>query len=141
MWDGIWLKLGATALVAFPATIFGINTDLILILMVLFFCDFFTGVIKAFAIKEKVSSRRAFDSIIKGSMYFSFIIASWCMTLIFQEYIPFHVGTISLAIIIEFRSVLENIRDSKVNFPILSNILDFVDVKIEQTVNYFKKQL
>lgn len=139
VWDKFWYMLGATALIALPATILGVDPKLILVLVALFVADFFTGILKAVATGQSITSRRAFDGVIKGALYFIFIIASWTMTQIFKEYIPLHIGAVTFTALIEFRSVLENIRDANVNIPLLSQILDFVDAKVAQVVSLIQK--
>lgn len=138
-WNGIWFKLGATTLITIPVTLLGIDTKIILVFVSLFILDFVSGIIRSVAIGNKLTSLKAFDSVIKGSMYLVFILSSWLVTLVFNEYIPFHVGAVTLGIVIEFRSILENIRDAKISIPLLSQILEWADHALEGLVSKIKQ--
>lgn len=138
-WNHAWGYLGATGVVAIPATIFGVDSHIIYVLFGLYILDFITGIIRTISIGETVSSRRAFDGVLKGILYITFILASYFMTIVFSDYAPIHIWAIIFTCSIEFKSILENIKEAKITLPIIDPVLDFVGAIIEKLIQQMKK--
>jgi phage-related holin len=118
------------------------GTTLLPWMFVSLFIDFLTGILKAFVMKEKITSKRMRDTITKILQYVgSIVLVTILVNITFgknNETVGFIVnGLYSLMILIELRSVAENFRDmspkSRIATIILNPILSIINIRIKAT--------
>lgn len=115
--NGLLLKLGITATIAVPTSIFGIDLQVIVGLCVMGVIDFVTGLVRAKKKGEVISSKKMLNTGYKAILYGSLILASFLVAQVFPEYAPIHQWSALFLFLVEFHSVIENITEGGVILP------------------------
>lgn len=115
--DGWFTRMVTAVGITIPATLFGFESKLILGLLLLVSIDMITGLTKAKINKQQISSARLSNTVLKLIIYFSLLIGSFVVTWAYPEYLPLHTVTLSFLILIEFKSILENVVEAGIILP------------------------
>ena len=126
----LFLSIGITVL----AQIFGVSSTMIAVLVMMSILDFITGLLRAKIKGEVISSSKAANTLFKGLMYACLIVASWGVSLIFNDYLPIHYLAVAFLMLVEFHSILENMVEAEIGLP--PQMLDWV----RKTLNMFKNE-